>query len=69
MYPTLVKSWEHSLVLKNYRLIVDMLCLPLLPEDQRSEGGEKRWGRQKTLYELRLDFSREELKKESAMAK
>ncbi|KAL7527894.1 LOW QUALITY PROTEIN: hypothetical protein ACHAWF_005804 [Thalassiosira exigua] len=32
LYPTLVKSWSSQLVVKNYTLVVDLVCEPLRPD-------------------------------------
>lgn len=34
LYPTLAKTWEHSLVLENYRGVVDSICRPLKPGEE-----------------------------------
>lgn len=35
LYPTLVKSWQDQLVLKNYLKVVDAVCRPLLVGSKR----------------------------------
>ena len=32
LYPTLIKSWQSQLVLKNYRGVIDLICEPLKPD-------------------------------------
>ncbi|KAL7536545.1 hypothetical protein ACHAWF_005496 [Thalassiosira exigua] len=42
LYPTLVKTWETSLVLKNYQDVVDCVCRPLKPGSERRSLGRMR---------------------------
>ena len=32
VYPTLMKTWQSQLVLKNYKLVIDLICEPLKPD-------------------------------------
>ena len=32
LYPTLMKTWQSQLVLKNYKLVIDLICEPLKPD-------------------------------------
>jgi hypothetical protein len=32
LYPTLIKTWQSQLVLKNYKLVLDLICEPLKPD-------------------------------------
>lgn len=54
LYPTLTKVWQHSLVVKNYHNVVDVICKPLLPCEYDGQDDDLRRGRQKSLSELRL---------------
>lgn len=58
LYPTLAKTWEHSLVLNNYRGVVDCICRPLKPGTER-----------RSLDQLRLDRGDQLLEKEMATAR
>ncbi|KAL7548587.1 hypothetical protein ACHAWF_011866 [Thalassiosira exigua] len=47
LYPTLVKTWEHSLVLRNYQEVVDSICRPLKPGTERRSLGQMRLTKEK----------------------
>ncbi len=44
VYPTLLKTWQSQLVLKNYKLVIDLICEPLKPDT---------YGRPKNLLQLK----------------
>lgn len=32
LYPVLMKTWQNQLVLENYKVVIDLICLPLKPD-------------------------------------
>lgn len=57
LYPCLAKTWEHSLVLKNYRMVVDTICYPLKPDSERPSLSQMRKKKGRHDIEYAMDKS------------